>query len=323
MPKIITAHTGEPHINSDDVSALQQAIIGSNDYLITDNPDEFKATLTDLSTVQLSAGEVVVQGTHIRILSSDKVTIEGGQTGLNRIDIIAICYSKSEEGIESAELKVIKGEASETPNAPVISQSDIRNNGMYHEMPLFTVSVEGLSVVSVDRVCATVQSLIADYNAISQNIKDIAELKQSVKTNTSNLSSLKTTATNNTNNIAKINSNKLLWSGAYYMTETHKISLAQKVSEQTTGIALVFSVYDAGAKDQEFHSFLVPKFMILKHASKGFRFNMVGNLFRYFCTKYLYIGDKNIAGHADNSASGTGLVKYTNSRFVLRYVIGV
>lgn len=320
MPKIITAHTGEPHINSDDVSALQQAIIGSNDYLITDNPDEFKATLTDLSTVQLSAGEVVVQGTHIRILSTDKVTIEGGQTGLNRIDIIAICYSKSEEGIESAELKVIKGEASEMPNAPVVSQSDIRNNGMYHEMPLFTVSVEGLSVVSVDRVCATVQSLIADYNAILQNIEDISGLKQSIN----DLNSMKTTVNDHSESIAKITTNNLLWSGGYHMDETKSIALAQSVSSQSTGIVLVFSTYLNGTnQNNNFHSFLVPKWLAGKHDGVGHRFNMMGGLMEHFCTKYLYVSDKRITGHKDNAKSGEGVIPYENGYFVLRYVIGV
>ena len=45
----------------------------------------------------------------------------------------------------------------------------------------------------------------------------------------------------------------------------------------------------------------------------------------YFATKYLYISDNKIAGHSNNDISGTGAcgIKYTNNRFVLRYVFGV
>ena len=153
MPKIITAHTGTPHITADDVGALLKAVIGNNDYLLSDTPETFTATLLDNNTLQLSDAEVVLQGTHIRIQATDKVTIEQGQNGMKRIDFIVCRYSKDDNGIESAEVAVVKGTPSASPSAPAVVQGDIRNGETLHEMPLFRVDIEGFTVTTIKNVC--------------------------------------------------------------------------------------------------------------------------------------------------------------------------
>ncbi len=119
---------------------------------------------------------------------------------------------------------------------------------------------------------------------------------------------------------------KILWTGGYYMTETHKISFAENASVQPNGIVLVFSEYvDGAAQNQSISSFFVHKKSILAHSGSGNNFIMSTSNGAFFATKYLYIRDDGITGHANNSlifnaASGITL---TNNRFVLRYVIGV
>lgn len=118
----------------------------------------------------------------------------------------------------------------------------------------------------------------------------------------------------------------VLWSGGYYMTSGHTITLAEKISDQRNGINLVFSEYvDGEAKNQTFTSFFVSKRMIANHAGCGFCFTMSNSNLAYFATKYLYIKDTSITGHDNNSLTGTAAsgISYTNNRFVLRYVIGV
>ena len=68
-----------------------------------------------------------------------------------------------------------------------------------------------------------------------------------------------------------------------------------------------------------------PKINHLYHSGKGHSFVLCTSNFSYTATKYLYINDSQITGHANNvltGTAGTG-IKYTNNRFVLRYVIGV
>lgn len=118
----------------------------------------------------------------------------------------------------------------------------------------------------------------------------------------------------------------LLWSGAYYMNENQTASLSEKVSKQPSGISLVFSeYYDGEAKNQTFISFFVSKKLVTTQSGRGHSFILSTSNFGYMGTKYLYISDDKIVGHANNASTGTAGtgVKYTSNRFVLRYVIGV
>lgn len=118
----------------------------------------------------------------------------------------------------------------------------------------------------------------------------------------------------------------ILWSGGYYMTSGHSINLAEKISDQRNGISLVFSEYvDGEAKNTSFVSYFISKRLVSNHGGCGHCFQMCTSNLAYFATKYLYISDAKIVGHDNNSLTGTGTtgIKYTNNRFVLRYVIGV
>ena len=118
----------------------------------------------------------------------------------------------------------------------------------------------------------------------------------------------------------------VLWSGGYYMTSGHTITLAEKVSAQQHGILLVFSeYYDGEAKNVSFTTHFISKRIVATHSGCGHAFQMCNSNLAYFATKYLYIHDATITGHDNNSLTGTATsgIKYTNNRFVLRYVIGV
>lgn len=118
----------------------------------------------------------------------------------------------------------------------------------------------------------------------------------------------------------------VLWSGAIYMNASQTATFSEKVSIQPSGICLVFSeYYDSEAKNQSFISFFISKKLVSTHPGKGHSFVLCTTNFGYAATKYLYISDDKLTGHANNALTGTGTsgIKYTNNRFVLRYVIGV
>lgn len=118
----------------------------------------------------------------------------------------------------------------------------------------------------------------------------------------------------------------VLWSGGMYMTSGHTITLAEKISAQSSGISLVFSEYvDGEAQNTTFTSFFVSKKVVSAHGGAGHCFRMCTSNLAYFTTKYLYISDAKIVGHDNNGLSGTAScgITYNNKRFVLRYVIGV
>lgn len=123
---------------------------------------------------------------------------------------------------------------------------------------------------------------------------------------------------------------KVLWGSdmesGMYMTNGHTATLTEKVSEQPNGIQLIFCYYN-GTSDTNWgwQSFFVSKQMVALEPGGGHTFNLTNGKFGTVGTKYLYINDDKIAGHADNNASGTSGtgITFNNGKFVMRYVIGV
>lgn len=118
---------------------------------------------------------------------------------------------------------------------------------------------------------------------------------------------------------------RILWTGGKYMTADHKAELSEPILNQPHGIVLTFSRYENGAAlDTNFQHFFIPKAFVNQLSGYGHTFLMVTNKLAVVSTKYLYINNTNIAGHADNNATGTVFgITYNNAAFVLRYVIGV
>jgi len=118
---------------------------------------------------------------------------------------------------------------------------------------------------------------------------------------------------------------RILWTGGKYMTAEHKEELSEPILEQPHGIVVTFSRYANGeAQDTNFFHFFIPKAFVLQKNGFGHTFFLAANKFALISTKYLYINNTHITGHADNSAKGTANgITYDNSAFVMRYVIGV
>lgn len=120
--------------------------------------------------------------------------------------------------------------------------------------------------------------------------------------------------------------NQVLWSGAYYMNDSQTITLSKAISKQASGIILVFSYYDSGAaKDHSFNTHFVSKKQVELFPNCGHTFMMGINAgFSSIGAKYLYFTDTTISGHSGNTTSGTNSgITFDNSKYVLRYVIGV
>lgn len=121
--------------------------------------------------------------------------------------------------------------------------------------------------------------------------------------------------------------NKVLWTGGYYMSSGQTANLSAAISAQANGIVLVWSYYVDGANDNSnFHFSFVPKHFITLHAGKGHSMLLTNGSLSIAAGKYVYISDTSISGYANNNAAAaekaSGLTS-TPKNFVLRYVIGV
>lgn len=120
--------------------------------------------------------------------------------------------------------------------------------------------------------------------------------------------------------------NKILWEGNSHMNNTQTITLSETVSKQKTGIVLVFSQYDYtnGALDTGVNSFFISKAQVELMPGAAHSFVLAGDSkFSNMGAKTLSIYDGYIGGYSGNTDGGAAGFKYTNSNYVLRYVIGV
>ena len=185
MIKIITGHTGENHVTSDDEAAYNLGLLGKD--CVLDIGNKLKATALTANSVKIEDGEFVMQGKHGRIMPStyETVTIENGQSGYGRHDIICVKYEKDSDGVESMSLVTIKGTAksiSESSGAtsssgmipalkkssvfldPTINNGSMRNGDNTVYMPLYRITIVNLTIASINRLF-----VIAPFEFVEDN----------------------------------------------------------------------------------------------------------------------------------------------------------
>lgn len=178
--KIVTAKKGEPHITSSDDGAMHQGIFGTDDYIL-DVGEKFRVELASNNEVKIYDGEGMLQGRHWRIEPGtyESVTIDNGNQGMNRKDLIVARYSKdSLTGNENIELKVLKGtQSSGNAIQPVPQKGDLRKGDLEHNMALYVVSISGLNVTSIDMASSIIGSFsgIKDY-VVEESIDDLSSM---------------------------------------------------------------------------------------------------------------------------------------------------
>lgn len=149
---IATAHKGKPHISAEMWAELNRGITGNESYVM-EGGQKFKSELVSNNLLKLYDGSGMMQGRHVFIPvgQSDELTIENGNQGMKRIDLVVVRYTKNENTkIEDTETIVIKGTPSESnPVAPAHIEGDIRSGDMKADWPLYEVELDGISVVEV------------------------------------------------------------------------------------------------------------------------------------------------------------------------------
>ena len=125
-----------------------------------------------------------------------------------------------------------------------------------------------------------------------------------------------------------INDNQVLWGpDYYYMVASQTINLSQKVSEQKSGIVLVWQAYSNGAaQTYDFNFTFIPKWQVSVNPSRGVSCFLSNSTAAKVGTKYVYVYDDKIAGNNvnDDGATNRGSgITTTNNYWVLTYVIGV
>ena len=123
--------------------------------------------------------------------------------------------------------------------------------------------------------------------------------------------------------------NNILWGpDFFYMNENQNVWFKQNISEQKTGIVLVWQAYDNGeVKKYDFNYTFIPKQHVLISNGAGVACWLTNSSGNQIASKYVYVYNDHIRGNSINNngstnRSGSGII--TNSKlWVLTYVLGV
>lgn len=309
MVNIVTGYVGKPHIQAAEQGLFNGGVCGNKIVLPTNQ--QFSYILNSNNSITIQSGDLVNQGRHITIPfnSSETLTIDNGKAGYNRIDTVVMRYERdSSTSVESAKLLIIKGTPSTTAAiAPEVISGNIYGGAIKDDFPLYNINITDLSVTSVSQLFYVTTPL----DSLSKRSKEQERLL---------------------NNIS--NTNRLLYQGeGLFMHELQKITLSEKISEQPSGIILVWSVYNSSQTQNYHYCFnFIPKYVLSLPKESDSANGVDIDLFLcaggvgggYAGVKCLSITDDVIYGNAGNDdIKNIQGIECRNNTWVLRAVIGV
>ena len=135
--EIVDGMTGTKHISSDDLSELNDALVGGG-YHVWDYANAFWLTMSSANKAVISSGVGMVDGKRFWNSGAVTVTVDSGTQGQKRNDLVVARYSRTSAGIESVEPVVIKGTPTTgTPSDPATTTKDLK---------LWRIPIDGLNV---------------------------------------------------------------------------------------------------------------------------------------------------------------------------------
>ena len=159
--KIITGHTGEPHIKPEQDRAVHQGLVGA-DSCILNVGNNLAAEVISANEIRILDGVLSHQGCFgiVETGTYDTLTIANGAQGMQRKDIIVCRYQKT-GNIESLSFVVIQGTAvASNPAAPAYNTGLIATGDSPVDFPLYRVNIDGITITSVDRLPVVGETLV-------------------------------------------------------------------------------------------------------------------------------------------------------------------
>lgn len=154
--QIVTGKTGTPHITSVQDRALNQGIAGQGVYILSTGQN-LEPEIYSANEIHIKDGALLAQGCLAVVDhgSYDTITIANGTQGMKRKDVIAARYSyNAEKQTEAMEWVVLQGTpAAANPVQPTVSNTgDLQAYDSTVDMPVFVVSLDGVSITSINTV---------------------------------------------------------------------------------------------------------------------------------------------------------------------------
>lgn len=175
---LVTGYKGSEHIKSADQGSFNAAFFGSGQFVM-EMGNQFEGSIANNNTVRILDGDILMYGRHIRIDPDtfEDLTIETGNAGKNRIDLVCMTYEKNtSDGTEKAYLEVLKGSETEgTPSAPEYTDGNIITGAIKNQMPLYKLTINGVvlqDITPLFKTIPTYKTLAEQYAAQFQKACD-------------------------------------------------------------------------------------------------------------------------------------------------------
>lgn len=168
--------SAEPHIYAEDDAAIFQSMFGEDGIL--DIGSKLELSIQSNNLVRMSDGVLCVGGHIGRIKHADYVdlTIDNGETGYNRNDLIIGSFSNTgEHTIDTYEPQVVKGTpATGQAVDPTLTEGSLYEGEHLRQTAVARVRLEGLNIVGVDMllpVIPSIPSLKEQLEELNSNIE--------------------------------------------------------------------------------------------------------------------------------------------------------
>lgn len=153
--KIVTGKTGTPHITSQQFRQFVEGTVGQESYIL-ESGENLEPELSSNNLLKIRSGMMCHHGniSCVELGTYDEVTIQNGNQGMKRIDLIVNRYSKNDEtGLESNDWALIQGTPdAETPVAPAYTEGNIQEGDLVDDCPVFEVHLDGIDVTEVKKL---------------------------------------------------------------------------------------------------------------------------------------------------------------------------
>lgn len=169
--ELATGRQGKPHITSQQDRQKHQGIFGEGAYILNTG-NRLEPEVQSSNKIHIKDGALMFQGAlfTVKVGTYDEVTINNGNQGMKRKDLIVARYTyDTSDNIEAGEWAVIQGTpAADNPVVPEAESGDIQMGDSVVECPVFAVNLDGINVTGVDIIPET----MADMSELIETIYD-------------------------------------------------------------------------------------------------------------------------------------------------------
>lgn len=176
---IVYGYQGKDHVRASQLGRLLEGTIGGGRYVL-ETQDQLQATMQTANLVRIGTGDLVMDNRYITNESYQELTVESGQSGYNRNDLVVAKYSRAsgsdvDHSVETVELAVIKGTPTTGAAAdPSYTAGDIAAKDAAAVYPLWRLPITGLNVGTPVQLFEVLPSYSAFRDSVSQSIQLIS-----------------------------------------------------------------------------------------------------------------------------------------------------